>query len=174
MPRAPSPSPSPAGDGRQVSAESRSRRTLSRLDARFDGIEVRLPFYELSDDGIVRVLDLVDGTDLSTFPFVQHRDARSDGVGAAHVVGDDDARHTESFAHADHQLVDDGAGDRIETGGRLVVHDVLGLPRDRARDSDALAHSTRELRRILRLDPRQIDELERFSDALHDVAFGES
>src|SRR5438105_7491086 len=110
-------------------------------DPGFHSVEVGLSFNELSHHRVVGVLDLVDGTDLSTLSLVQHRDARADRVSAAHVVGDDDAGNAKPLAHADHQLIDDGAGNRIESGRRLVVHDVLGLPRDGARDANALPHS---------------------------------
>src|SRR4051812_3091580 len=138
-------------------ARSRSRRTTSvgivdpfrevTSDARFDGVEVRLALYELTNDGIMGVHDLVDGSDLTHLALVEHGDPRSDGRCAPHVVRDDDAGDAELLAHSDHQLVDDRAGDGVETRRRLVVKDVLGLPRDRSGDTDPLPHSTRQLRR---------------------------
>ena len=94
-------------------------------------------------------------------PFVEHRDAGADGVRAAHVVRDDDARDAESVAHADHELVDDGAGHRVEARGRLIVQDVLRAQRDRARDADALAHAAGQLGGKALVDVRQVDEVER-------------
>ena len=72
------------------------------------------------------------------------------------------------------ELVDDRAGYRIEAGSRLVVKDVLRLPRDGPGDADALSHSARELGRVFGFDPRQIDELQRFPDALHDLRLAET
>jgi hypothetical protein len=85
-------------------------------------------------------------------------------------VGDDDARHAQLFTHTDHELIDDGARDGIQSGRRLVVEDVLGLARDRSRDSDALAHSAGQLGGKLFLYARKVDEIEGFGDASHDLA----
>src|SRR3954470_1222845 len=81
-------------------ARSRSRRTTSdgkveplgdvTSDARFGWIEVGLPLYELPDDRIMGVHDLVDRSDLAYPALEEHGDARPDGGGAPHVVGDDD------------------------------------------------------------------------------------
>src|SRR3954468_5527006 len=69
-------------------------------------LDVRLAVNELTHDGIGRALNLVHGSNLSRAALVEHRDTRSDRVGAPHVVCDDDARHTELVAHADHELID--------------------------------------------------------------------
>ena len=108
-----------------------------------------------------------------TRPLIEHGDASSDDVGAPHVVGDDDARDAEPVAHANHELVDDGARDRIETRGRLVVQDVLRPERDGPRDADALPHSARQLGGKAVLDAGKIDEIERFAHAVRDLVFGE-
>ena len=66
-------------------ARSRSRWTTSEgrvdpfvpdvtSDARVHSVQIRLSFDELTDEGIPRVLDLVDGPDLPDLPLVQHRD----------------------------------------------------------------------------------------------------
>src|SRR5256714_643403 len=130
---------------------------------RFHCIQVRLPFNELPHDRITCVLDFVDGAHLSDLPLIEHRDARADGVSTPHVVRDDDARNTELLAHADHELVDDRARHGIESGGRLVVQDVLRLAGDRARDPDSLAHSSRKLGGEPRLDAPEVDRLQRLS-----------
>src|ERR1700738_3599724 len=156
--------------------ERRHRRGIGgghALDSGFHCVEVRLPFDELTDHGIARVLNLVDGANLSHLSFEQHRYPRPDGVRAPHVVRDDDARDTELLPHPDHELVDDRAGDRIKSGRRLVVEDVLRLPRDGARNSNPLAHTAGELSREFGFDPGKVDQLERFGDAFHDVALGE-
>ena len=126
------------------------------------------PLDELPHDRVFRVLDLVDGSHLPHLSLEQHRDARADEVRAAHVVRDDDAGDAELFLHAHHELVDDGGGDRIESGGRLVVEDVLRLARDGARDADPLAHSAGEFdgKRLSRVG--KIHELQRFLHARGD------
>ena len=75
---------------------------------------------------------------------VEHGDPAADRIGAAHVVGDDDTRDAEPFAHAHHQLIDDGARDRVESRRRLVIQDVLRTQRDRAGNADALSHTAGE------------------------------
>ena len=87
---------------------------------------------------------------------VQHGDAVAHAEGAAHVVGDDQPGDAE-VAGADHELVHDGRGDRVEPGGGLVVENVARLEGDRARDSHPLPHPAAQLRRVLVLDARQLD-----------------
>ncbi len=95
--------------------------------------------------------DLLDGTDLTNAALVEHRDAVSDGVGAAHVVSDDDAGDPQLLPGTHHELVDHRGGDRIETGGRLVVQNVARPKRDRPRDPHPLPHATGQLGRQPRL-----------------------
>src|SRR4029079_13826566 len=104
----------------EVSRLARARDTLGG-----PGIEVGSAFNELAHDRIGGVLDLVDGADGSHLTVIEHGDARPDAIGAAHVVRDDDARDAESLAHPDHELVDHGAGDRIEASGRFVIEQVF-------------------------------------------------
>ena len=96
-----------------------------------------------------------------------------DRVRAPHVVRDDDARDAELLAHADHQLVDDGAGDGVEARGRLVVEDVLRAKRDRAGDADALPHAAGQLGRDSGRRRWEIDELQRFHARAVDLALGQ-
>src|SRR6185437_3624618 len=137
-------------------------------DARHGCVEGRLPFYELPYDGVRGLLDFGDGANLAHLAFIKHGDTCAYAVRAAHVVRDDDARDAEFVAHANHELVDDGSRDGIESGSRLIVEDVLGPLGDRARDSNSLAHSARELRGVLGLGVREIHERERFAHAVRD------
>src|ERR1700682_1613487 len=135
--------------------ERRHRRSIDgshALNSGFHGVEVRLPFDELTDHRIAGVLNLVDGTYLSHLSLEKHRYPRPDGVRAPHVVRNDDARDTELLPHPDHQLVDDRTGDRIQSRGRLVVKDVLRLASDSARDANPLAHTAGEFGGIFRFD----------------------
>src|SRR5512147_365046 len=91
----------------EVSTVARWRDTLGGLWI----AEVGAAFDELPDDRVRRVLDLVHGADGAHAAVVEHRDAGAHAIRAAHVVGDDDARDAEPVAHADHELVDDGARD---------------------------------------------------------------
>src|ERR1700716_3143760 len=95
----------------------------------------RTTFHELSNDGIRRLLDLLDRAHPPYAPLVQHGDAGADGERATHVVRDDDGGDVQLLAHADHELIDHGARDGIEASGGLVIEDVLGAERDGARDS---------------------------------------
>src|SRR3954464_2058405 len=99
-------------------AEVSSRTVFAILRARRDSFERRRAFDELADDGIARPLDLVDSADLTHAPLIEHRDARSDAERALHVMRDDDAGHAELLPHADHEIVDHGAGYWVEPGRR--------------------------------------------------------
>src|SRR5688572_8289258 len=145
-----------------VSMRARGRDTSGGLRV----VEVRPAFDELAYDGVGRLLDLLNGADGPDTPVVEHGDARAHAIGAAHVVRDDDARHTELFAHADHELIDHRARDRVQSGRRLIVQQVLWSQRDRARDADPLAHAAGELGRKAWSDVRQVHEIERLGDAL--------
>src|SRR5689334_3838013 len=118
----------------EVSRAAWARDTLGGLR-----VELGAALDELSHDRVARVLDLIDGADGAHAAIVEHRDPGADAVRAAHVVRDDDARDAESVAHADHELVDDGAGHRVEARRRLVVEKVLRAERDGARDPDPFA-----------------------------------
>src|SRR4051812_2200578 len=104
-----------------------THRWSSRSDPGFHSLEVRLPFYELSNDGIPGMHDLIHRAHLPYLALIEHRDARPDARRTPHVVGDDDAGDAELLPHADHQLIDDRTGHRVEARCRLVVEDVLGL-----------------------------------------------
>src|SRR3569833_1037459 len=153
----------------------RGRLILPRAPRRELGfrLDVRFSVDELADDGVGRALNLLDGTDLPYASLVQHRNPRPDIVRAAHVVRDDDAGHAELVAHADHQLIDDRAGDRIEARRRLVVQDVFRTEGYRARDADALVHTPRQLGGIAMLDVREIHELEGLVYARFDLLLRE-
>src|SRR5690349_4089563 len=95
-----------------VSRVACARATLGGLR-----IEIGAPLDELAHDRVTGLLDLVDRADGAHAAVVQHCDPCPDAVGASHVVCDDNARDAEPVAHADHELVDHGAGDGIEPGG---------------------------------------------------------
>src|SRR2546423_15602817 len=85
----------------------------------------------------------------------------------------DDTGDVELLAHADHELVDDGARHRVKAGSWLGVQDVFGTERDGARDTNALSHSSGELSRKAVLNSRQVDEIQRLIDALHDLGIAD-
>src|SRR5205085_12221741 len=91
------------------------------LDTSGSHVETRSSLYELTDDRVCRVLDLFHGTDLTNLSFVEHGNPRADRVRAPHVVRDDNAGHAKFFSSAHHQLIDDGACHRVETGRRLII-----------------------------------------------------
>src|SRR6266550_7572856 len=90
---------------------------------------------ELPDHGILRLLDLLHGSHLPDLALVQHGDAITDGIGAAHVVRHHDAGHAEMLAGPHHELVDHRRGHGIEAGGGFVVQEVAGSQGDGARDA---------------------------------------
>src|SRR5215472_300601 len=75
---------------------------------------------------------------------VEEDDAGRDGPGRHDVVRDDDGRGVHAHVDVGDELRDLLGGYRVEAGRRLVVHDDLGLERDRARQRHALAHTARE------------------------------
>src|SRR6478609_481192 len=96
----------------EVSRLACTRDTLGGLR-----VELGAAFDELAHDRVGRMLDLVHRADGAHTAVIEHRNARPDAVCAPHVVRDDDARDTEAVAHANHELVDDGARDGVETRG---------------------------------------------------------
>src|SRR6266849_392031 len=67
----------------------------------------------------------------------------------ADVVRYHQTRHAELLLQPLDEAVDHVGIHGVEPRGRLVVQEILGLPRDRPRDADALLHATRELGRVL-------------------------
>src|SRR6266699_3629334 len=154
-------------------AASIRSRMRPRSDPRFHDVEVGLPLDELPYDGILCVLDLVHRSHLADLALEKHRDTRGNRIGASHVVRNDDAGDAKLLTHPDHELIDDSAGDRIKSGGWLIVQDVLGLSRNRAGDAYALSHSAGQFGWELILHTRKIDELQSFADALYYVPLTE-
>jgi hypothetical protein len=74
-----------------------------------------------------------------------HRDAVADRIERVEVVRDQEDGEAEPVAQVEHEPVEGGRADRIEAGGRLVQEEQLGIERERAGDSGALAHSARQL-----------------------------
>ena len=62
-----------------------------------------------------------------------------------HVVRDHQRRGAGGVVEAADQVGGDAHRDRIEAGEGLVVHDDLGVERDRARERDAARHAARDL-----------------------------
>src|SRR5687767_16007458 len=102
-----------------VSSLARGRDTLGGPGV----VEVGAAFDELPHHRIRRVLHFVHGPYLAHATVEEHCDACANAVGAPHVVRDDDARDTEPVTHADHELVDHGARDRVESRSGLIVQE---------------------------------------------------
>ena len=98
-----------------------------------------------------------------------HRHVRGDVERVAQLVRDDDRADVLQIAQLDDLLVDGRRGDRVETGGRLVVEQDPRLGGHRARDRDAAALAARELRRHPIDVLRQADEPEHLLDTPVDL-----
>src|SRR5262245_37342195 len=73
--------------------------------------------------------------------FVDHGDAVGNLAGRRHVVGDGDGGGTQALHAVNDEVVNDVGHDRVETGGRLVEEDNLGIGGDGARQANALLHA---------------------------------
>src|SRR2546423_1273477 len=86
------------------------------------------------------------GADAAVLPLPQQRHPVRHAERAPHVVRHHHARHAQLVAQPLDQPVDHVGVYGIEPRRRLVVQEILGLPRDRPRDPYALLHPARQLR----------------------------
>ena len=75
---------------------------------------------------------------------IEHGDAVGNLARADQIVGDRQRRCAGVFHGVDDEIVDDVRHDRIETGGRFVEEDDLGIGGHGARQPDALLHAAGE------------------------------
>src|SRR5947208_1207273 len=128
-----------------------------------DQRHLEIPLQELQHGGILGREDLVRRADGADFRLPQERHPVRHPERAAHVVRHHHARHPQLVPQPFDQPVDHVGVDGIEPRGRLVVQEILGLPRDGPRDPHALFHPARQLRRQLgRYVRRQVHEPEAF------------
>jgi len=93
--------------------------------------------------------DVGDRPDLDNATGVHHCHPIGGLCDDPHVVGDQHHGCAVIAAEPFHQLDDLRLDRHVERSRRLVGDDELGICRDRKRDDDALAHSARELMRIM-------------------------
>ena len=82
-------------------------------------------------------------------------------------MGDHDAGHAELLVQVNDQLIDLGAGDRIEPGAGLVIKENFRVQRDGASQAGTLFHPAGKLRGHLVGVLAQADQLE--LDLHHDL-----
>src|SRR5437867_8888135 len=109
-------------------------------------------FDELPHQGILRVPHFVRRSLEHDPALVEHRDPIRHLVGARNVVRHHDRGHSHALLKAADQLVDRVGHDRVESRGRLIVQDEVGIHGDRSGEAHALAHSSRERSGFLVLD----------------------
>src|SRR6266850_8493631 len=124
---------------------------------------LEIALQELQHRGILGREDLFRRADGADLRLPQERYPVRHPERAPHVVRHHHARHPQLVAQPLDQPVDHVGVHGIEPRGRLVVQQILGLPRDRPRDPHALLHPTRQLRRQLgRHIRRQVHEPQAF------------
>src|SRR5881628_2639669 len=122
-----------------------------------------IALQELQHRGILGREDLVRRADGADLRLPQQRHPVRHAERPPHVVRHHHARHAQLVAQPLDQPVDHIGVHGIEPRGRLVVQEILGLPRDRPRDSHALLHPARQLGRQLgRHLGRQVHEPQAF------------
>ena len=104
---------------------------------------------------------------------IEQHHSIGDAERAVHLVGHHDAGHAELAVQIDDQLIDLGAGDRIEPGAGLVVKQHFRIQRNRPRQPGALLHAAGQLRGHLVGVLAQADQLELDLDHDLDRLFGQ-
>ena len=88
------------------------------------------------------------GSMFDNLAHIHNHNARCDKLDNRQVVGDKEVAKTEFFLNIEHEVHNLGAHGYVKRGYRLVGHDKLGIDRQGARDSDALALAAAEFMRI--------------------------
>src|SRR5690606_26056978 len=123
-------------------------------------------FYARPVDLVIRAPYLLGRSREPDPPLVQERDPVRDPERALHVVRDHEAGDPELPGHLEDQPIDHRRGHGVEARRRLVVQDVTWPRRDRPRQPHALALPSRELARVPRAVPLELDQTQRFLDPL--------
>src|SRR6266446_3346400 len=126
-----------------------STRLLTFLTFGLDQCLLEIALQELQHRRILGREDLLRRADGADLRLPQERHPVRHPERAPHVVRHHHARHPQLVAQPLDQPVDHVGVHGIEPRGRLVVQQILGLPRDGPRDPHALLHPARQLRRQL-------------------------
>src|SRR5881296_2279413 len=126
-----------------------STRLPTFLRFGLDQRHLEIALEELQHRRVLGREDLVRRSDGADLRLPQERHPVRHPERAPHVVRHHHARHPQLVPQPLDQPVDHVGIHRIEPRGRLVVQEILGLPRNRPRDPHALLHSARQLRRQL-------------------------
>src|SRR5213594_1339476 len=126
-----------------------STRLPTFLRSGLDQRHLEIALQELQHRRILGREDLVRRSDGADLRLPQERHPVRHPERAPYVVRHHHARHPQLVPQPLDQPVDHVGVHGIEPRGRLVVQEILGLPRDRPRDAYALLHPARELRRQL-------------------------
>ena len=132
---------------------------------------VRASLDELLDDRTLRLLERFRRTLLDDLSLVEHRHAIGDLERDLHVVRDRDGRRVQLRVHLENEIGDDVADHGIESGRGLVEQQDRRLQRDRARESDAAPHASRQLGWPFVIHAAEVDLVEAFLDAPANLFF---
>src|SRR5437667_651082 len=134
---------------RAPTVTSRLYVTSTRRSLGLDQRHLEIALEELQHRGILGREDLVRRADGADLRLPQERHPVRHPERASHVVRHHHARDSQLVPQPLDQPVDHVGVHGIEPRRRLVVQEILGLPRDRPRDPHALLHPARQLRRQL-------------------------
>src|SRR2546422_2617430 len=134
---------------RAPTVTSRLYVTSTRRSLGLDQRHLEIALEELQHRGILGREDLVRRAHRADLRLPQQRHPVRHPERASHVVRHHHARHPQLVAQPLDQPVDHVGVHGIEPRGRLVIQQILGLPRDGPRDAHPLLHPARQLRRIL-------------------------
>src|SRR5207302_21366 len=137
-----------------------SRRGLLISKMMFFGIGHAV--NEAAHNWIFRLEDFLWSPSSVNFAVVQHHNALAEAAGAAHIVSDDDGGDIQAVPHAQDKLVDAVGDNRVETGGRFIVEDDLGLINDGASKAHAFAHAAGQFGGLFVFGSREIHHFEDF------------
>src|SRR5213593_958260 len=148
---------------RAPTVTSRLYVTSTRRSLGLDQRHLEIALEELQHRGILGREDLVRRAHRADLRLPQERHPVRHPERAPHVVRHHHARHPQLVAQPLDQPVDHVGVHRVEPRGRLVIQQILGLPRDGPCDAHALLHPARQLGRQLgRHLGRQVHEPQAF------------
>jgi len=102
---------------------------------------VGFAFDELLHLGIGAVSDFIGRSLGDNAAASKHNHPRGDAKSARHVVRDDHRGHVAAVSKFERQLIDHRGHDWIESRGRFIAKQQLGIERERARQANPFFHS---------------------------------
>src|SRR5260370_10323900 len=102
---------------------------------------------ELNDERVLALLQILEGSFHADGSFVDQNHPIRKGFRAVDVMGHHNGSHLAIFLQLRNQFPDFPGCDRVQAGRRLIEEQDVGIHCERARQSNALLHSPRDLGR---------------------------